>query len=86
MIAKRNINNKVKKLSKGTLFEAIMMSCTNDLQSQAVTEGLDTKGEAFATAVLTDAIYTYTVIETLNTMGLYKIDNTNVRKLMDQFN
>lgn len=86
MIAKRNINNKIRRLSKGTLFESIMMSCTNDLQSQAVMEGLDTKGEAFATAVLTDAIYTYTVIETLNTMGMYKIDNTNVRRLMNQFN
>lgn len=81
-IAERNMNNRLKKSVNSTLFEALMMNSNKTLRETAVSEGLNVNEDSFATAVFTDSVYRYTILETLNTLGMYKFNQTNIAPLI----
>lgn len=81
-IAERNMNNRLKKSVNSTVFEALMMNSNKTLRETAVSEGLNVNEDSFATAVFTDTVYKYTILETLNTLGMYKFNQTNISPLI----
>ena len=81
-IVERNMNNRLKKSVNSTLFEALMMNSNKTLRETAVNEGLNVNEDSFATAVFTDSVYRYTILETLNTLGMYKFNQTNIAPLI----
>ena len=83
MMEARNLRKKLNRMTESTtLFGATMMHATKTINEQIATEGFQASTESIATAVFTDAVFTYTVLETLNTLELFKFDAVNTRKLI----
>lgn len=82
-IATRNRNNRIRRSAGATLFEALMMQSNKEISESIVSEGVSVSEPAKASAVFTNTVFNYTVLETLNTIGLYKFDNTNIRNVIE---
>jgi len=76
---------KFNKNHASTLFESIMMHTLNNMNNAIVTEGIDASQMDKMSATFNTALYTYTVLETLNTLGMYKFDRIATKKLADHF-
>lgn len=83
MIQARNLRKKLTTMTENmSVFSAAMMHANKSLQEEIATEGVQVSKEAMATAVFTDAVFTYTVLETFNTTGLYKFTSSTTRELV----
>lgn len=76
---------KFNKNHASTLFESIMMHTLNNMNNAIVTEGIDASQNDKMSATFSTALYTYTILETLNTLGMYKFDRIATKKLTDHF-
>lgn len=74
----------------GSVFEALLMFDRVGVEHDAIMEGTSVDLEQTMNAAMMEAIFQYTVIETMNTIGLYgfsSIDTANIRKaLMEDMN
>ena len=74
----------------GSVFEALLMFDRVGVEHDAIMEGTSVDLEQTMNAAMMEAIFQYTVIETMNTIGLYgfsSVDTANIRKaLMEDMN
>ena len=74
----------------GSVFEALLMFDRVGVEHDAIMEGTSVDLEQTMNAAMMEAIFQYTVIETMNTIGLYNfssVDTANIRKaLMEDMN
>lgn len=74
----------------GSVFEAFLMFDRVGVEHDAIMEGASVNLEQTMNAAMMEAIFQYTVIETMNTIGLYgfsSVDTANIRKaLMEDMN
>ena len=74
----------------GSVFEALLMFDRVGVDHDAIMEGTSVDLEQTMNAAMMEAIFQYTVIETMNTIGLYgfsSVDTANIRKaLMEDMN
>lgn len=83
----RNKRLKFNKANGSTLFDAIFMENVSTISNMAVTEGIDvTNRKDLMDAAYRTTIFNYTVLETLNTLGIYDLSNiSTARALRDKF-
>lgn len=74
----------------GSVFEALLMFDRVGVEHDTIMEGTSVDLEQTMNAAMMEAIFQYTVIETMNTIGLYNfssVDTANIRKaLMEDMN
>ena len=74
----------------GSVFEALLMFDRVGVEHDAIMEGTSVDLDQTMNAAMMEAIFQYTVIETMNTIGLYgfsSVDTANIRKaLMEDMN
>ena len=84
---KRNLEQH--RMTGTSLFECLMMANVNGLRKEiASMESLENgspRNEQVMNAALQESIVVYTIMETLNTLGLCKFDNVNVKRLSDYY-
>lgn len=68
-----------------TLFESIMMHNLNQINQGIVAEGIDASQNDKMSATFNSTVYTYTVLEMLNTLDLYTFDRVTAKKLADHY-
>lgn len=80
----------LRKSHAGSVFEALVMFDRVGVEQDALMEGVSVDFDKTMNAAMLEAIMQYTVIETLNTMGvcrLSSVDTSNIRKaLMEDMN
>lgn len=69
-----------------SLFECIMIDAARTVSESIATEGVEVKDPNMVMdAAFMESVMTYTVLETFNTLNLYKFDNISTRKLAEYF-
>lgn len=69
-----------------SLFECIMTDALRTVNENITTENVEILEENdVMDAAFMDTVMTYTVLETFHSLGLYKFDNTNTRKLANYY-
>lgn len=82
----RNKKMKLSKASGATLFDALFMNNVNSLNNYVVTEGISVESKPLMDAAYKTTVFQYAVVETLNTLGIYNLNNITVAKsLRDKF-
>lgn len=69
----------------GSVFEALLMFDRVGVEHDAIMEGTSVDLDQTMNAAMMEAIFQYTVIETMNTIGLYgfsSVDTANIRKAL----
>ena len=84
-IVNRNRMLKVHRRTGTSLFECMMMYNTNYLHKHASTMETKVSDRSIMDAALQETVVVYTMMETLNTLGLCEFNNTNVKKLCDYY-
>lgn len=79
----RNLRNRFRRGVNGTVFETLMIQSNKALSESIATEGLNVSKEAKASAVFTDTVFKYTVLETLHTVGLYKFEKASMESVIN---
>lgn len=80
----RNRRLREHRMTGTSLFECLMMANVNSLRNAvATTESFSQspRNEQVMNVALQESVLVYTVMETLNTLGLCKFDNSNVKEL-----
>ena len=85
MLVQRSRNMKNHRRTGTSLFECMMMYHTNKLNESAATLESAVSGNHIMGAALQETVLVYTAMETLNTLGLCKFNNTNVNKLCNYY-
>lgn len=80
-IRMQNIRRKMNRGGASTLFESFMVSNLKKTTDAAVTEGVSLEKEDTMNASLIESILQYTVLETLNTLQIYKFTTEDVNRL-----
>lgn len=84
-LVERSRNMKAHRRTGTSLFECLMMSNTHKLRESASTMESAVSDDMIMGAALQETVLVYTIMETLNTLGLCKFNNTNVNKLCDLY-
>lgn len=84
-LVNRSRNMKAHRRTGTSLFECMMMSNTNELRQSAATLESHVSDKQIMDAALQETVLVYTIMETLNTLGLCKFNNTNVNKLCNHY-
>lgn len=65
----------------GTLFESIMMSNANKIRQEVLTEGMNIPMEEQMNATLIESVLEYTILELLETTGIYNFTRRDITNL-----
>lgn len=65
----------------GSLFECLMMKSTKETEEVIATEGVEVPWEQKMDMTFASAVLEYTILETLNTVGLYDFSHASVRSI-----
>ena len=82
-LIERSRNMKAHRRTGTSLFECLMMHNTHKLRESAATLESAVSDDMIMGAALQETVLIYTVMETLNTLGLCKFNNINVNKLCE---
>jgi hypothetical protein len=85
MLVQRSRNIKAHRRTGTSLFECMMMYHTNKLHESAATLEANVSDNHIMGAALQETVLVYTIMETLNTLGMCKFNNINVNKLCDYY-
>lgn len=84
-IVRRSRNMKAHRRTGTSLFECLMLHNTNTLREEAATLESSVADHHIMGAALQETVLVYTIMETLNTLGMCRFDNTNVNKLCNHY-